>query len=112
MDLVEQCVNLTVNGDDFRLTYDCNCNINLDLVNELFCKWKDLEESISKEICIDRIGDSFASICHRQMSSLTIPFLNDLKLMMLKIILTFYPYNKTSKALIPVFFKLKINLFS
>lgn len=46
------------------------------------------------------------------MSSLTIPFLNDLKLMMLKIILTFYPYNKTSKALIPVFFKLKINLFS
>lgn len=38
MDLVEQCVNLTVNGDDFRLTYDCNCNINLDLVNELFCK--------------------------------------------------------------------------
>lgn len=78
-----------------------------------------VSEKISKkvsrkvdEICIDRIGDSFASICHRQMSSLTIPFLNDLKLMMLKIILTFYPYNKTSKALIPVFFKLKINLFS
>lgn len=113
MDLIEQCVNLTVNGDDFRLTYDCNCNINLNLVNELFCKWKDLEESISKGrfASILRIGDSFASICHRQMSSLTIPFLNDLKLMMLKIILTFYPYNKTSKALIPVFFKLKINLF-